>query len=179
MKTEPLIDDTDLPRVRTAIAHFFMPTKSSCTSAAVDVLVPASERYHEAEVLRVAAFCGLWSFAAVGCYLPWVGSQGWMIAARAAICFIIWLPVWFTSIVLIITVPGALGALLEHQRVLSKPEALQLSTAMAALIFSITACLLLVSPFLIGQIVGAIWLLVLAVEGILRLLWLLRSSAGR
>lgn len=174
MKTERLIDDTALPVVRTAIGSFFMPSSPPAVPNGVDLFLPARQRYHEAEVIRVSAFCGIWLFAATGCFLPW-GGHGWMIGVRALLCLAIWMPVWFVVIQCIIAVPGALCVLLEKNRVLSKAESLALSTAMAVLIFSVAACLLLVSPQLACRIIGGIWLSALALEGFLRVVLLVRS----
>jgi hypothetical protein len=168
MKTEQLIDDTALPVVRTAIGRFFMKPSPPITPEDVDLFLPARQRYHETEVIRVAAFCGIWLFAATGCFLPWTGSVGWMIALRAVLCCFAWVPLWFVVIQLIIVVPGVLSVLLEKNRVLSKSESLALSTALAVLIFSIAACMLLVSPHLACRMVGGVWLAALALEGILR-----------
>lgn len=174
MKTERLIDDTALPVVRTAIGHFFMPPSPPVTPDGVDQFLPAQERYHGTEVIRVAAFCGVWSFAATGCFLPW-GGQGWMVALRALLCLAMWMPVWFLVIQCIIAVPGAACVLLVKNRVLTKAESLVLSTAMAVLILSIAACMLLVSPCLACRIVGGVWLSALALEGILRVVLLVKK----
>ena len=175
MKTAHLIDDTKLPVVRTAIGRFFMKPSPAVTPAGVDLFLPARQRHHETEVIRVAAFCGVWLFAATGCFLPWSGSEGWMLVLRAALCCCAWVPVWFVMIQLIIVVPGVLSVLLEKNRVLSKSESLALSTAMAVLILSIAACILLVSPHLACRIAGGIWLSALALEGVLRVALLVRK----
>ena len=175
MKTEQLIGDAALPVVRTAIGQVFMKPSPPVTPEEVDLFLPARQRYHETEVTRVAAFCGIWLFAATGCFLPWTGNEGWMMAVRALLCCCAWLPAWFVVIQLIIAVPGVLSVLLEKNRVLSKSESLALCTAMAVLIFSIAACVLLTSPHLACRVVGGIWLAVLALEGILRIALLVRK----
>lgn len=171
MKTDRLIDDTTLPVVHTAFARFFMPPKPPVKTDGVDVLVTARDRLHEPEVMRVAAFCAIWSLIATGCFLPW-GGQGWWIALRVIFNLIIWLPAWALAMQLIVVGPGALCALLEKQRVLSKRESLTLSTALAVLIFSVAACVLIASSCLVCQIVGDIWLFALLLEGLLRLVLL-------
>lgn len=175
MKTERLVDDTALPVVRTAIGHFFMPPSPPFTPDGVDQFLPAPQRYHEAEVIRVSAFCGAWLFAATGCFLPW-GGQGWTVALRALLCLTLWMPVWLVVIQCIIAFPGVLCVLLEKNRVLSKAESLVLATAMALLVFSIAACMLLVSPCLACRIVGGIWLSALGLEGILRVVLLVKKQ---
>lgn len=174
MKTDRLIDDTALPQVRTAFARVFMPPKPPVPPAGVDVLVTARDRLHEPEVIRVAAFFAIWSVIATGCFLPW-GGDGWWIALRAMVCLVVWLPAWALAMQLIVVVPGALCVMLEKQRVLSHRESLMLGSALAVLTFSVAACLLIAFPSLVCQIVGAIWLFALALEGTLRLVLL----AGR
>ena len=124
--------------------------------------------------MRVAAFCGVWSFAATGCFLPW-GGQGWMMVARALLCVVLWAPLWLFVIQGTIVIPGVLCVLLEKNRVLSRSESLALSTALGALIFSIVACILLGSSCLACRITGGVWLGALALEGVLRVLWLVKK----
>lgn len=172
MKTDRHIDDTSRPIVHTAFARVFMPPQPPVTPEGVDVLVTARDRLHEPEVIRVAAFCAIWSLMATGCFLPW-GGDGWWMALRAVVCLGIWLPIWAVAMQLIVVVPGALCAALESRRVLSNQESLTLATALAVLIFTVAAFLLLASPSLVCQIVGDIWLFALVLEGLLRVVLLI------
>lgn len=179
MKTGPLIDDSDLPRVHTAIARFFMPPSPTVTPPDVDLLLPAAGRLHEPEVMRAAAFVALWLFAATGCFLPWEGSHGWWIALRIASCLAAWVPAWFVTALAVATIPGTACAFLEDKRIISREECVLLTTALVLLAFTVAALLLLLSPHLPCRIVGGVWLLALGLEGVLRLASLIRGKTGR
>lgn len=179
MKTEPLIDDSDLPRVHTAIARLFMPPSPPVAPPDVDLLLPASGRLHQPEVMRVATFVALWLLAATGCFLPWEGSHGWWIALRIAACVAAWVPVWFVTTLAAATIPGSACAFLEDKRIISREESVLLTTALVLLAFTLAALLLLLSPHLLCRIVGGVWLLALSFEGVLRLASLIRGKTGR
>lgn len=177
MKTGPLIDNSDLPRVHTAIARFFMPPSPPVTPPDADLLLPAPGRLHQPEVMRVAAFVALWLFAATGCFLPWEGSQGWWIALRIASCLAAWVPVWFVTTLAAATIPGTACAFLEDKRIISRDEGALLATALVTLAFTLAALLLLLSPHVICSVVGSVWLLALGLEGVLRIVALIRGQS--
>lgn len=171
MKTDRLIDDTAMPEVQTAFARIFFPPQPPETPEGVDVLVTARDRLHEPEVIRIAAFCAIWSLAAALCFMPW-GGHGWMIIPRALLCLALWLPCWVLSLMAAVVVPGAISTVLVNQKTLTEVEGRTLSVALSVLMFSIAACMLVASSSFICQIVGEIWLFALVLEGLLRLVLL-------
>ena len=171
MKTDRLIDDTSLPVVQTAFARIFLPPQPPEKPEGVDVLVTARDRLHEREVIRVAAFCAIWSLIAALCFLPW-GGQGWWVVPRTIFCLLLWLPAWAFAMQLIGVGPAAICAVLADRNVLTAREAHILSQALAALAFSVAAFMLVASSCVVCQIVGNIWLFALLFEGMLRLVLL-------
>lgn len=171
MKTDRLIDDTSLPVVYTAFARIFMPPQPPETPAGVDVLVTARDRLHEREVIRVAAFCAIWSLIAALCFLPW-GGEGWWVVPRTILCLALWLPAWALAMQMVAVVPVVICSLLVSQRVLAPREAHVLAQALSVLAFSVAAFMLVASSCFVCQIVGDIWLFALLFEGMLRLVLL-------
>lgn len=171
MKTDRLVDDPALPAVQTAFVRIFMPPRPPEKPEGVDVLVTARDRLHEPEVIRVAAFCAVWSLAAVLCFMPW-GGHGWTIVPRALLCLALWLPCWVLALQGAVVLPGILSTVLVEQKTLREAEGRVLSVAMTLLMFSIAACMLVASSSLVCHIVGLVWLFALLLEGLLRLVLL-------
>ena len=162
--------DTDgTPLIRTGIGHFLIPTIQPEGSDAYDLFVPALARDHQPEIIRVAAFFALWSFAATGCLLPWTGLSP-LGLLQNAICLLAWSPLWFIGLILCVALPGALILPMLHSGILTKEKARWLSTALAILIFSVIALFLARYPLPLFQVVGWIWLGALGIEALLRIM---------
>lgn len=171
MKTDRLIDDGALPDVQTAFARIFLPPQPPQIPEGVDVLVTARDRLHEREVIRIAAFCAIWSLIAALCFMPW-GGHGWMIILRSLLCLALWLPCWVLSLMAAVVVPGIISAVLVNQKTLTETEGRTLAVALTVLMFSVPACMLVASPLFICHLVGLVWLFALGLEGMLRLVLL-------
>ena len=164
-------EPTGIPTLRTATAYFLMPPATDPTSAGVDAFVPAAARDHQPEILRVAAFCALWTFAATGCLLPW-GGQGWPMVARSIALLAVWIPLWSLSLILIFVLPGTFFLFLQRRDFLTARQTTTLCTALAILFFSFIALFLARSPLLPCQIVGWIWIIALLAEALLSIVLL-------
>ena len=167
----PSLEPSGIPTLRTATAHFLMPPATDPTPAGVDAFVPAVARDHQPEILRIAAFCALWTFAATGCLLPW-GGEGWPMVARALALLAVWIPLWSLTLILIFVLPGAFFLFLQRRDFLTARQTTALCTALAILFFSFIALLLARSPLLPCQIVGWIWIIALLVEVLLSIVLL-------
>ena len=164
-------EPTGIPTLRTATAYFLMPPATDPTSAGVDAFVPADLREHQPEILRVAAFCALWTFAATGCLLPW-GGEGWLLAARSIALLAVWVPIWFFSLVFTFVLPGGFFLVLRRRGFLTASQTTTLCIALCILFFSLIALFLARSPLLPCLIVGWIWIVALLVEALLRIVLL-------
>ncbi len=168
VSTERIIDDTRAMRNRTAIGAFFIGTDEEPLSPDTKAFLPASERSSARELTRVAAFAGWWLFVAIGCCLPWGGSEGWWIAARIASCIALWPLAWLMFFQLSILVLSTAALVLEKARVLSRGEARMLIDGGVIVVYSILALALLAHECVVCRVVGGVWLLALMVEGMLR-----------
>jgi hypothetical protein len=166
MNPSPPTESEGVPALRTGFGRFFLSTAPPKTPKGIDAFIPAVARDHESEMLGISAFAGLWSFAAVGCLLPW-GEGCWNDAIQNALCLLVWIPVWFLGLVLCFAVPGAVILPLLHRGVFNKERARRLSTLLACLIFSFIAIVLARSPLLSIQVIGWIWLGALGLEALL------------
>lgn len=169
--SHPSPEPSGIPTLRTATARLLLPPSADPTPPGVDAFVPAASRDHQPEILRTAALCALWTFAATGCFLPW-GGHGWLLLARTAALLALWVPLWFLALVLTIVIPGGLCLLLHRRGLLSSQETITLSTALCLLFFSIIALILARSPLLPAQIIGWLWLIALVTESLLRIVHL-------
>lgn len=167
MQPDPANLETAPPRQPMALMGLCVPARERRLSPDAEVFLPARDRVDEAGTMGAAAFAGGWLFAAVGCFLPWDGA-GWLAVVKPIVCLAIWWPVWFLAVQLIAALPGALGLVLESKGVLSKAESKLLISACALVAFSTLALLLASGECWVCEIVGWIWLLVLAAEGISR-----------
>lgn len=152
--------------LRTSFGHFFIPSIRPETPEGIDLFIPAVARDHQFEMQGIAAFVAVWSFAAVGCLLPW-GEMSLNHALQNSMCLLIWIPFWFVSLVLCFAIPGALILPLLHRGLLTQKRARRLSAALACLIFSVIALYLARSPLTLFQGLGWIWMGALSIEAFL------------
>lgn len=169
MSDDSSLDSDAMPQIRTGIGHFFIPRTRPEVSEAYDLFVPAAARDHQPEILRIAAFVALWSFAATGCLLPWAGWSP-LGLLQNAICLLAWTPLWFLGLILCFALPGALILPLLQSGILMKKSARRLSSVLAILIFSVIALFLARYPLPLFQVVGWIWLGALGIETLLRII---------
>ena len=140
--------------------------------------IAAEDRHSRGEIAVVGAFIGLWSFAAVGCVLPWTGDGGpWW---RLAVCALAWWPAWFAFLQCLTITSGGLALILERQQILSHEESRVFAEMCACVLLSVLAVFLATEAVLVCEIVGWIWLLALTIEGIGRgLLWMMKLAVVR
>ena len=137
------------------------------------------DRHSRREIATVGAFVGLWSFAATGCLLPWSGALGpdWL---RIMLCLLAWWPAWFLLMQVLTVGSGGMALILERQGVLSPRESRVFAELCACVLLAVLAVFLATEPLLVCQIVGWIWLLALAIEGVgSGLLWLMKLAVVR